>query len=170
MAHNPLEQLPRSEGVEFFLLQWRAHQAAFTSLLEWQVGWTSAIEVARPTLQLKIHSRTCTKLQTHGENAVPYVLLNHYTDFAESKGIVLMTGDLDDNVDLLDAQFLANEIQLYYLGNDAEFVALDRIVLSTVSRLLFCRFELVRQFNHSPETFDYNEILTRLDTMIRAGS
>eukprot|EP00038_Savillea_parva_P012309 m.203727 g.203727 ORF g.203727 m.203727 type:complete len:397 (+) comp22223_c0_seq1:36-1226(+) len=116
--------LPRSEGIEFFFLQWRAHQAAFTSLLEWQ---------------------------THGENAVPYVLLNHYTDFADSKGVVLMTADLDDNVTLMDAQFLANEIQIYYLGEDAEF-------------------DLVRKFNHDPQAFDHNEVLERLDTMVRAGA
>jgi hypothetical protein len=36
----------------------------------------------------------------------------------DEKGVVLMAGDLDENVTLLDAQFLANQLQLYYLGDD----------------------------------------------------
>eukprot|EP00041_Stephanoeca_diplocostata_P008169 m.118332 g.118332 ORF g.118332 m.118332 type:complete len:303 (+) comp17203_c0_seq1:199-1107(+) len=113
--------VPRAEGVEFFYQQFRGNQIAFTSLLEYK---------------------------THSENARPYLLLNHYVELLESKGVVLMAGDLDDNINVMDAQFLANQVQLYYLG-DAE------------------AYDVVKQFNHRPEEFDYNTLLTRLDTLVQ---
>lgn len=44
----------------------------------------------------------------------------------------------------MEAQFLANQLQLYYGTNQTE------------------RFALVRQFNHDPSNFDYNSVLTQL--------
>ena len=44
----------------------------------------------------------------------------------------------------LEAQFLANQLQLYYASKDQE------------------RYSLVRQFNHSPQDFDYSTIIAQL--------
>ena len=42
---------------------------------------------------------------------------------------------------VLEAQFLANQIQLYYATGNKE------------------RHSLLQQFNHKPDTFDYNKLL-----------
>ena len=44
----------------------------------------------------------------------------------------------------LEAQFLANQLQLYYASKDQE------------------RYSLVRQFTHSPQNFDYSIIIAQL--------
>ena len=75
-------QLP--PGYELYLLQWQRQQCAGTSLLEYK---------------------------THQDNARPLVLLNHYTEFAESRGVVLMSGECDPGASLLDAQFFANQLK-----------------------------------------------------------
>ena len=54
----------------------------------------------------------------HQENARPYLLLNHYTELLAAKGVALMAGDLDENVTVIDAQTLANQVQMFYLGSD----------------------------------------------------
>ena len=54
----------------------------------------------------------------HQDNARPYLLLNHYTELLDAKGIALMAGDLDENVTVIDAQMLANQVQMFYLGSD----------------------------------------------------
>ena len=45
-----------------------------------------------------------------------------------------------------EAQYLANQVQLYYSTNQAD------------------RYALVKQFNHDPQNFDYNSVLTQLQT------
>ena len=45
---------------------------------------------------------------------------------------------------MLEAQFLANQVQLYYTTGDRE------------------RFTLLKQFNHSPGTFNYQDLIERL--------
>ena len=44
----------------------------------------------------------------------------------------------------VEAQFLANQVQLYYASRDQE------------------RYSLVHQFNHSPKDFDYSKIIMQL--------
>ena len=43
-----------------------------------------------------------------------------------------------------EAQYLANQVQLYYGTNQSD------------------RFVLVKQFNHDPQNFDYNAVLNQL--------
>eukprot|EP00039_Didymoeca_costata_P028309 m.20624 g.20624 ORF g.20624 m.20624 type:complete len:282 (+) comp6903_c0_seq1:20-865(+) len=111
--------VPREEGIEFFLSQWFGHQCAFTSLLEYKV---------------------------HQSEARPYLLLNHYTELAESKGIVLMNGDVDDKINVADAQMLSYQLQLFYLGGKENY-------------------QLVKDFNLNPQEFDYRKAVDRLDRM-----
>ena len=44
----------------------------------------------------------------------------------------------------VEAQYLANQVQLYYGTHQAD------------------RFALVKQFNHDPQNFDYNSVLAQL--------
>ena len=45
----------------------------------------------------------------------------------------------------LEAQYLANQVQLYYGSQDTE------------------RYALLRQFNHEPESFDHRRLLEQLE-------
>ncbi|KAH8306307.1 hypothetical protein KR018_007386 [Drosophila ironensis] len=83
--------LPRSEGFEFFMLQFAANTVHFTPLLAYQV---------------------------HHENAPECLTLVHYTE-VEDKDVVLMRGEYDTNVlTAQEAQCLANELQMFYLKPD----------------------------------------------------
>ena len=48
--------------------------------------------------------------------AQPYLILSHYTDLSLSHNVVLMRGEVSDNVALnaVDAQVLAVRLQLFY--------------------------------------------------------
>ncbi len=77
-------------------------------------------------------------------------------------GIVLMLGELEANnlvrifslshydcflclQSVLEAQYLANQVQLFYASDDVE------------------RYALVRQFNHDPQNFDYQKLIEQLN-------
>ncbi|XP_061681519.1 ATP synthase mitochondrial F1 complex assembly factor 1 isoform X2 [Syngnathoides biaculeatus] len=80
--------LPQNEGYEFFVGQWSGHELHFTSLVN---------------------------IQTHGESAPSQMILYHYPDLKENKGIVLMTAELDPRfITVSQAQCLANQVQLFY--------------------------------------------------------
>jgi hypothetical protein len=58
--------------------------------------------------------------QTLGAACKPYLTLTHYTDLRDSKGIVLMRGEVDDEVlgnqmKLNEARMLALYMQAYYV-------------------------------------------------------
>ncbi|KAJ2803852.1 hypothetical protein H4R20_002728 [Coemansia guatemalensis] len=116
---NPLFvlPLPRSEGIEFFFLQFDYHQVYFTSLLEYKTN--------------TMHAR-------------PFLTLTHYTDFIDSKGVVLMRGEIDSEARLIDtqnAQYLALQMQQFYV---------------TGGKAKRC---LLEQFNQNPDQFDYNKLI-----------
>lgn len=111
--------LPRKQGYEFFLSQFQGNKVYMTSLL-----W----------------------YQTHKENAPECLTLTHYTEFKDSKGIVLMRGEFDLNfLNCQEAQCLANELQLYYTGKSSE------------------RLKLLETFNNAPNDFKYNDLIGQLE-------
>ncbi|XP_047354708.1 ATP synthase mitochondrial F1 complex assembly factor 1 [Vespa velutina] len=111
--------LPRKQGYEFFLSQFQGNKVYMTSLL-----W----------------------YQTHKENAPECLTLTHYTEFKDSKGIVLMRGEFDLNfLNCQEAQCLANELQLYYTGKSSE------------------RLKLMETFNNAPNDFKYNDLISQLE-------
>lgn len=111
--------LPREKCYEFFLSQFQGNKIYMTSLL-----W----------------------YQTHKENAPECLTLAHYTEFKDSKGIVLMRGEFDLNfLTSQDAQCLANELQLYYTGNNSH------------------RWKLVETFNNTPNDFKYNDLINQVE-------
>ncbi|KAJ1653102.1 hypothetical protein IWQ61_006704 [Dispira simplex] len=109
--------IPHGDGVEVYYAQFHYHQCFFTPLLEYK---------------------------THGESAKPYLTLSHYTELRDTKGIVLMRGELASSslsLSLESAQLLALMLQQFYLtGSKA-------------------KRRLVEEFNASPHKFDFNRVL-----------
>ncbi|KAI9262052.1 ATP11 protein-domain-containing protein [Sporodiniella umbellata] len=116
--------MPREEGVEFYFLQFSFNQCHFTSLLEYKAK---------------------------GAEARPFLTLTHFTELQQSKGIVLMKGDITDEPRMLDAsnaQFLAFALQQFYAtGSEANM-------------------KLVEKFHKSPQTFDFQDLIKSVETLI----
>lgn len=84
--------------------------------------------------------------QAHGYNSPPCLSLHHYTELMEDKGIVLMRGEIDTKVTSVhEAQLLALQVKLYYGIQSA------------------LRFNLVRVFNNSPETFSHMDLVREFE-------
>ncbi|KAL7396715.1 hypothetical protein ABVT39_010621 [Epinephelus coioides] len=118
---NPmfLYALPQKEGYEFFVGQWSGHELHFTSLIN---------------------------VQTLGENAPSQLILYHYPDLKEEKGVVLMTAELDPKfITVHQAQCLANEVQLFYGTQRQE------------------TYRLVETFNHHPADFKHMSVIAELE-------
>lgn len=87
--------------------------------------------------------------QSRQSFAQPYLILTHYTDLSLSHNVVLMRGEVSDNVALnaTDAQVLAVRLQLFYnytgVGGQREA---DRL-------------ELLTNFHETPEKFDLEKLV-----------
>ncbi|XP_033636203.1 ATP synthase mitochondrial F1 complex assembly factor 1-like isoform X1 [Asterias rubens] len=117
---NPLflYPVPKKSGYEFFFAQFDNHMCYFTSLINYQA---------------------------YQENAPVLLSLTHFTELQAEKGVVLMRGEMDTNlVSVQDAQFLANELQLYYATDNAE------------------RQQLLKTFNHNQEQFKHTDVIEQL--------
>lgn len=114
-----LYALPQKEGYEFFVGQWSRHELHFTSLIN---------------------------VQTLGENAPSQLILYHYPDLKEEKGIVLMTAEMDPKfITVHQAQCLANQVQLFYGTQRQE------------------TYRLVEIFNHHPAEFKHMSVIAELE-------
>ncbi|KAI9101001.1 ATP11 protein-domain-containing protein [Phlyctochytrium arcticum] len=116
--------LPRNEGFEFFFMQFSNTQVYFTPLLEYK---------------------------TRGENARPHLVLTHYADLKEEKGIVLMAGELGEPerkiLTLPEAQNLVYQMQLFYVTGTQE------------------KKDLVATFHRDPAKFDYQSVIAAIQTL-----
>ncbi|XP_048801470.1 ATP synthase mitochondrial F1 complex assembly factor 1 isoform X1 [Lagopus muta] len=114
-----LYALPRKEGYEFFVGQWSGTELHFTSLIN---------------------------IQTQGEAAPSQLVLYHYPELQEEKGIVLMTAEMDSKfLAVHEAQCLANQVQLFYATDCSE------------------TYELVETFNHRSSEFKYMSVIAKLE-------
>ncbi|XP_054459031.1 ATP synthase mitochondrial F1 complex assembly factor 1 [Anoplopoma fimbria] len=114
-----LYALPQREGYEFFLGQWSGHELHFTSLIN---------------------------VQTIGEHAPSQLILYHYPDLKDEKGVVLMTAELDPKfITVHQAQCLANQVQLFY-GTQREET-----------------YRLVETFNRQPADFKHMLVIAELE-------
>ncbi|KAF7645960.1 hypothetical protein LDENG_00195410 [Lucifuga dentata] len=109
--------VPQKEGYEFFVGQWSGHELHFTSLIN---------------------------VQTFGENAPSQLVLYHYTDLQDEKGVVLMTAEMDPKT-VHQAQCLANQVQLFYSTQRKEM------------------YHLVETFNHRPADFKHMSVIAALE-------
>ncbi|KAM0789334.1 hypothetical protein ACM66B_000167 [Microbotryomycetes sp. NB124-2] len=78
----------------------------------------------------------------------PYLILTHYTDLAASHDVVLMRGDLTDNValDQMQAQMLAVRMQLFY--NNTATTEVEKQ-----------RQDLLKTFHEQPDQFDIEKLI-----------
>ncbi|RWS08979.1 ATP synthase mitochondrial F1 complex assembly factor 1-like protein [Dinothrombium tinctorium] len=107
---------------EFMLGQFNGHEIYFTPLIMYQ---------------------------THKENATPVMVIHHYPELQNSKNLVLMSGEYDSKMlNLLEAQCLSNQIQLYYAGEDIK------------KRLLLYKF------NREPNCFSYIEVINEFQNSL----
>ncbi|GAB2296979.1 hypothetical protein Dimus_031083 [Dionaea muscipula] len=101
--------------------------------------------------QVKIPHMLFTGLEDYkarGTQASPYFTVCHYTDFAESKGLVLIRGDVVFASKLSDseAKWLMETTMSFYL-NDV-------------------RYKLVERFNKRTRDFEFKDVLQALDMPI----
>ncbi|XP_020571001.1 ATP synthase mitochondrial F1 complex assembly factor 1 [Phalaenopsis equestris] len=99
-------------------------------------------------IQVQMPSMLFTGLEdykTRGTQATPYFTITHYTEFAESKGIVLVRGEvvLPSKLDDSEARRLLETAQSFYL-NDA-------------------KYKLVERFNKEAHEFEFNDVLRALE-------
>lgn len=110
--------LPRDQGYEFIMHQFHGNAVHFTPLLSYQV---------------------------HKENAPECLNIVHYTDFKD-KGIVLMRGEFDVNIiSAREAQYLVNQLQMYYCQRDE------------------ARLALLRTFTKEPEKFKHMDVIKQIE-------
>lgn len=113
--------IPRSQGYEFIMLQFERNTVHFTPLLYYQV---------------------------HKENAPECLTINHYTEFKDEKGIVLMRGEYDKNViNAKEAQCLANLMKLYYGEENPE------------------KNKLLETFTSKPDEFKHQDLIKELESL-----
>ncbi|XP_036748820.2 ATP synthase mitochondrial F1 complex assembly factor 1 isoform X2 [Manis pentadactyla] len=111
--------LPRREGYEFFVGQWTGTELHFTALIN---------------------------IQTRGESAASQLILYHYPELKEEKGIVLMTAEMDSTfLNVAEAQCIANQVQLFYATDQKE------------------TYGLVETFNFRPNEFKYMSVIAELE-------
>ncbi|XP_029356042.1 ATP synthase mitochondrial F1 complex assembly factor 1 [Echeneis naucrates] len=114
-----LYALPQREGYEFFVGQLSGHEIHFTSLIN---------------------------IQTLGENAPSQLILYHYPELKEEKGVVFMTAERDPKfITVHQAQCLANQVQLFYGTQRQE------------------TYRLVEMFNHRPADFSHMSVIAELE-------
>ncbi|KAL6091232.1 hypothetical protein STEG23_027462 [Scotinomys teguina] len=83
---------------------------------------------------------------TRGDAAASQLILYHYPELKEEKGIVLMTAEMDSTfLTVAEAQCIANQVQLFYATDRKEI------------------FGLVETFNFRPNEFKYMSVIAELE-------
>ncbi|XP_055441954.1 ATP synthase mitochondrial F1 complex assembly factor 1 isoform X2 [Bubalus kerabau] len=83
---------------------------------------------------------------TRGEAAASQLILYHYPELKEEKGIVLMTAEMDSTfLNVAEAQCMANQVQLFYATDRKE------------------TYGLVETFNFRPNEFKYMSVIAELE-------
>ncbi|KAF8349815.1 ATP11 protein-domain-containing protein [Amanita rubescens] len=147
---------PRGEGerdsaYEFYYLQWDFH-----SVPPVPAATEDPFVVPKPSNNPPISTVLFTPLQEYKSRmsfATPYLVLTHYTDLAETHGIVLLRGEITPNSEYQkyimtqsDAQLLSMAVQKFYLR--------DKNVSGRSEG-----GELLRQFHEEPAKFRWEDLL-----------
>jgi len=113
--------LPRKEGYEFVVVQFQGKEAHFTTLINYQA---------------------------YKENAPECLTIVHYTELADTKGIVLMVGEFDKNfLTIQEAQCLANYVEMFYCNPSVE------------------KRDLMDTFTHRPEQFKHADLIAQIENV-----
>ncbi|KAG4967747.1 hypothetical protein AAZX31_12G108300 [Glycine max] len=130
----------------YHLLEHRASECRYFVIPLWRgSGYTTMF------VQVQTPHMIFTGLEDYkarGTQAAPYFTLTFYTEFAESKDLVLIRGDVVFTSKLTDpeAKWLLETAQSFYL-NDA-------------------RYKLVERFNRQTHDFEFKDVLQVLDMPI----
>ncbi|KAH7438330.1 hypothetical protein KP509_04G010300 [Ceratopteris richardii] len=131
---------------QFDTIQYRAKSCPFFVLpLQQLDGYTSFF------LQAQVPHFLFTGLEDYkirGTNASPYMTVAHYTELSESKGLVLVRGDIVFPGKLTDTQ------------------ARRLIELSHSFFLQDSRFKLMEQFNKESAEFEFEDVLKELNISV----
>ncbi|XP_022352736.1 ATP synthase mitochondrial F1 complex assembly factor 1 isoform X2 [Enhydra lutris kenyoni] len=93
-----------------------------------------------------IWSRAQSCPTTRGDAATSQLVLYHYPELKEEKGIVLMTAEMDPTfLNVAEAQCIANQVQLFYATDRKE------------------TYGLVENFNFRPNEFKYMSVIAELE-------
>ncbi|PVU88642.1 hypothetical protein BB559_005481 [Furculomyces boomerangus] len=122
--------LPREQGIEFFIVQFDFHQTYFTPLIEYQ---------------------------TKREAARPYLSLVHYTDFIDSKQIVLMRGEITSNGTSGSSENLYISPELAQLL----ILLMQRFYINPSDQ----RKKLLESFTKNPSEFNYNDLIESANSL-----
>jgi len=113
--------IPRDQGYEFIVSQFAGHEIHFTPLINYQA---------------------------YKENAPECLTMVHFPDLQDEHGIVLMHGEYNNKViSAQEAQFLANQVQLYYMGDDQN------------------KLNLLETFHNKPDKFHHMELVEALEKL-----
>lgn len=94
----------------------------------------------------QVHFTSLASYHLRKENATSEMTMWHFPELSGEKGIVLMHGSFDDKkLNSIEAQCLANQLQIYYDGRDL-----------TKSLLL-------HKFNKDPNSFDYQDVIQEFE-------
>ncbi|KAG5149928.1 hypothetical protein JHK82_016809 [Glycine max] len=130
----------------YHLLEHRASECRYFVIPLWRgSGYTTMF------IQVQTQHMVFTGLEDYkarGTQAAPYFTVSFYTEFAESKDLVLIRGDVVFTSKLTDseAKWLLEAAQSFYL-NDA-------------------RYKLVERFNRQTHDFEFKDVLQVLDMPI----
>lgn len=130
----------------YFLLEQRAANCPYFVIPLWRGGGYTTMFA-----QVKTPHVIITGLEDYkarGTQASPYFTISYYTEFAETKDLVLIRGDIVFTSKLSDseAKWLLETVQSFYL-NDV-------------------RYRLVEQFNKQTRDFEFKDVLRALDMPI----
>nr|XP_045582919.1 ATP synthase mitochondrial F1 complex assembly factor 1-like isoform X2 [Procambarus clarkii] len=96
----------------------------------------------------KLYETGAKYTTAYKENAPECLTIVHYPDLKEERGIVFMQGEYDKNIiNAFEAQFLVNQLQLYYGGNDK------------------VKKEILERFHHMPDQFKHTELINQLESL-----
>ena len=151
------EPTQNDSAYEFYFMEWGFHGAPPDPQTK-----VDPFAPPKPSTNPQTSTVLFTPLQEYKLRqsfATPYLVLTHYTDLAQSHGVVLMRGEItpatsgagaDDGRFMLsqeDAQLLGLSVQKFYLWGGGEDA----------------RTKLLRSFHESPAEFKWEELLEHAD-------
>jgi len=113
-------------------------------------GFVSIVSEMRPQANVCAFT-SLDEYKKHGADAKPLATMNYYTEFMNSKQLVLMKGDYDSEFfKTTDVQYLVNVWQIFLLEDS--------------------KFELMRSFNSRPQDFNFVAVIKEMESLPRLST
>ncbi|TCD62943.1 hypothetical protein EIP91_006206 [Steccherinum ochraceum] len=144
---------PVQTPVEFFYMQWDFHGSPPDPMSR-----NDPFTAARPSNLPPTSTILFTPLvefQTHKSFATPHLVVTHYTDLAQSHGLVLFRGEITPR----SAQGAGNQVSYHLEQHHAQVLALGVQKFYLWSSDNNERKELLKAFHERPEDFKWEHLL-----------